>query len=43
MNILKIYQDQLEHVKHLYQEIITDAKVIYTENDTPNKIKDFIL
>ena len=43
MNILKIYQDQLEHVKHLYQEIITDAKVIYTENDTPNKLRFHII
>ncbi|KPA17536.1 hypothetical protein MHK_002250 [Candidatus Magnetomorum sp. HK-1] len=39
MNILKIYQKQLEHVKRLYQELISDGKVIYTDNHTPHKLR----
>jgi len=43
MSILKIYQDQLEQVKLLYQDIIANAKVVYTENGNPHKLRIHIV
>jgi len=43
MNILKIYQDQLEQIKLLYQYIIANSKVVYTENGTSHKLRIHIV
>ena len=43
MNILKTYQEQIEHVISLYQELISEAKVIYSENGTPHKLRIYLI